>query len=244
MERQAVRAAEKAYRSLCFIPDSDPPKEGEPYGPGFVAVMDNGKRAVQLGFDVTVRQLPADFRDVYVPLFDFEIEALEADGISDFERRRKIATVGKQDADSYILSKEIHSSIEEKPFVVWLADKRFATADSPRGAAQVRGRDSGASASRQDALVLDTCIEQLAKIHGKVKLWRDALTRSKGRRGRKPQPRRRMNRERDIELLRQYNLTIRDNCYFTFDGDDEPTRSPLSYSNRFTIFRTKGTAPV
>lgn len=214
----------KHTRSLCFIPDSDPPKEGEAYGPGFVAVMDNGKRAVQLGFDVTVRQLPADFRDVYVPLFDFEIEALEADGISDFERRRKIASVGKQDADSYILSKEIYSSIEEKPFVVWLAEKRFATADSLVEQRKCVAEIAELLRHVKDALVLDTCIEQLAKIHGKVKLWRDALTRSKGEARQKAAASPKNERERDIELLRQFNLTIRDNCYFTFDGDDEPTR--------------------
>lgn len=148
---------------------------------------------------------------MYVPLFDFEIEALEADGISDFERRRKIASVGKQDADSYILSKEIYSSIEEKPFVVWLAEKRFATADSLVEQRKCVAEIAELLRHVKDALVLDTCIEQLAKIHGKVKLWRDALTRSKGEARQKAAASPKNERERDIELLRQFNLTIRDN---------------------------------
>lgn len=32
----------------------------------------------------------------------------------------------------------------------------------------------------KDQLVFDQCIEQLAKLHGKVKLWRDAVAQARG----------------------------------------------------------------
>ena len=45
--------------TLCFIPDSDPPKEGERLGPGYKFVMKNGRLATELGFKVNVREIPA-----------------------------------------------------------------------------------------------------------------------------------------------------------------------------------------
>ena len=44
--------------ALVFIPDADPPKEGEQYGAGVKAVMRNGLAALRLGFDVSVREIP------------------------------------------------------------------------------------------------------------------------------------------------------------------------------------------
>lgn len=32
----------------------------------------------------------------------------------------------------------------------------------------------------KDQLVFDQCIDQLAKLHGKVKLWRDAVVQARG----------------------------------------------------------------
>lgn len=43
---------------LCFIPDADPPKENEEYGPGIKAVMKSGEAAIKEGFSVTVKQIP------------------------------------------------------------------------------------------------------------------------------------------------------------------------------------------
>lgn len=189
-------------QSLCFIPDSDPPKPGEPFGPGFKAVMDNGSRALCLGFDVSVRELPY----AYTP-----------DDAENTEPQ-------KNDPDSYILSKEAYSELPELPFVVWLAEKRFAIADSLVEERKCISEIADLLRHIKDSLILDTCIEQLAKIHGKVKLWRDAISRSKGEARQKAAASPKNERERDLELLRMFNLCIRDNCYFTFDGDDEPTR--------------------
>lgn len=43
---------------LCFIPDKDPPKNGERHGAGINAVIRNGIAAVKEGFSVTVKEIP------------------------------------------------------------------------------------------------------------------------------------------------------------------------------------------
>ncbi len=52
----------KRYRvKLCFIPDADPPKPGERFGAGVRFVMENAKKALDLGFTVTVKEIiPTD----------------------------------------------------------------------------------------------------------------------------------------------------------------------------------------
>lgn len=44
--------------SLCFIPDSDAPKDGELFGAGEKFVFTNGRLATEMGFQVSVREIP------------------------------------------------------------------------------------------------------------------------------------------------------------------------------------------
>lgn len=46
--------------SLCFIPDSDIPKPGNTFGTGEQFVFKNAKMALDMGFDVSVRELPTN----------------------------------------------------------------------------------------------------------------------------------------------------------------------------------------
>lgn len=48
----------KKTSHICFIPDADPPKPGEKYGPGIKAVMESGETAMKYGFTVSVKQIP------------------------------------------------------------------------------------------------------------------------------------------------------------------------------------------
>ena len=52
------RQLQRYAPSIVFIPDADPPKQGEKYGAGIKAVMKNGLTALRLGFDVSVREIP------------------------------------------------------------------------------------------------------------------------------------------------------------------------------------------
>lgn len=50
--------------SLCFIPDSDTPKEGETLGVGTKYVIKNGIEAIRMGFSVSVREIPNNRKSV------------------------------------------------------------------------------------------------------------------------------------------------------------------------------------
>ena len=194
----------KYVSSLCFIPDSDI-AEGKPYGPGFEAVMTNGAAAIRKGFHVTVRELP--FAEI----------PSETEGEIQY---------AKNDADSYIRSREDYTSLPEKHFIIWLAQKRFLVAGSMVEERKCVAEIADLLRYIKDQLVYDQCIEQLSRLHGKVKLWRDAVTQARGearRRNDKPAAMNEMQRE--AELLRQFGLFVRENCYYSIgEDDDEPSR--------------------
>ena len=185
----------KHIQSLCFIPDSDPPKD-EPFGPGFKAVMTNGAEAVRRGFDVTVRELP------------FNEEKADDDAV----------ILHKNDADEYILSPEIYASIPEKPFILWLAEKKFSVASSLAEQRVIVAEVADLLRHISDDAIADECIASLAKINGTVKAWKAAVSRAKGearQRAAKSNPKN--DAERRKELLRVCNLNIIDNCFYTYD---------------------------
>lgn len=185
----------KHIQSLCFIPDSDPPKD-ESFGPGFKAVMTNGAEAVRRGFDVTVRELP------------FNEEKAEDDAV----------ILHKNDADEYILNPEIYAAIPEKPFILWLAEKKFSVASSLAEQRVIVAEVADLLRHIKDDAIADECIASLAKINGTVKSWKAAISRAKGearQRAAKSDPKN--DAERRKELLRQCNLNIIDNCFYTYD---------------------------
>jgi hypothetical protein len=185
----------KHIQSLCFIPDSDPPKD-EPFGPGFKAVMTNGAEAVRRGFDVTVRELP------------FNEEKTEDDAV----------ILHKNDADEYILTPEIYAAIPEKPFILWLAEKKFSVASSLAEQRVIVAEVADLLRHISDDAIADECIASLAKINGTVKSWKAAVSRAKGearQRAAKSEPKN--DAERRKELLRVCNLNIIDNCFYTYD---------------------------
>lgn len=185
----------KHIQSLCFIPDSDPPKD-EAFGPGFKAVMQNGAEAVRRGFDVTVRELP------------FNEEKAEDDAV----------ILHKNDADEYILSPEIYAAIPEKPFILWLAEKKFSVASSLAEQRVIVAEVADLLRHISDDAIADECIASLAKINGTIKSWKAAVSRAKGearQRAAKSNPKN--DAERRKELLRVCNLNIIDNCFYTYD---------------------------
>ena len=195
----------KYTTSLCFIPDSDV-SEGKPFGPGFEAVMANGTAAVRKGFHVTVRELP--FAEIPVGKNSWDVKP------------------GKNDADNFIHCREDYTSLKERLFIVWLAQKRFLVADSLVEERKCVSEIADLMRYVKDQLVFNQCIDELAKIYGKAKLWRDAVTQARGEARKRQDKLTPMDeRQREAELLRQYGLFIRENCYYaTGDDDEEPSR--------------------
>lgn len=189
-------------RSVCFIPDSDPPKD-EAFGPGFKAVMQNGAEAVRRGFDVTVRELP------------FIEEKADDESV----------ILHKNDADEYILSQEIYNSIAETPFILWLAEKKFSSASSLAEQRVIVAEVADLLRHISDEAIVEDYIASLAKINGTVKAWRSAVSRAKGEaRQRAANSEPKNDAERRKELLRQCNLNIIDNCFYTYDDEGEAVR--------------------
>lgn len=213
-------------KSICFIPDSDPPKEGEVFGPGFNAVMKNGVEAIRQGFDVTVREIP------------FREESAEDGSVMQF----------KQDVDDFIKAKEDFFGLEERHFLVWLATKKFPHANSLADSRSLITEIAGLLARVADNAVFEDILKELAKINGTVKQWREAVASAKALARRRENNSSQSDKMRaQAELLRQFNLDIAENCYYSYDGDDEPTRLSnfilepryhiIDETNGFRIFR-------
>ncbi len=235
----------KLTQSICFIPDSDPAKE-KPFGAGFRAVMENGAEAMRKGFDVTVRELPFVEEPVYEAITGEELEAAKAElldqkrnaakkaGVRPKERaeitltdeeieaipKEKVGSVilHKNDADDYIRSPEIYASVPEQPFILWLAEKRFSIASSIAEQRIVVSDVADLLRHVKEPSIADGYIDALASIHGTAKQWRAAVSRAKGEARQKAANSEPKNeQERKKELLRQCNLDIIDNCFYTYD---------------------------
>lgn len=110
----------------------------------------------------------------------------------------------------------------EKHFIIWLAQKRFLVASSLVEERKCVAEIADLLRYIKDQLVFDQCIDQLAKLHGKVKLWRDAVVQARGEARKKNDLSSSMNDlQREAELLRQFGLFVRENCYYAIGEEDE-----------------------
>ena len=211
----------KRYKSsLCFIPDSDVAPEGQ-YGPGFKAVMECGTLAIRKGFHATVKELPFGTRE----LTEEELQE-KYEGAIPKDAQREVLV--KNDADSYILSEEIYRNLREKHFIVWLAEKQFATASSLLREINCVNQIADLLRYVKDQFVYEQCIEQLSKIYGKARLWKDAVTQARNQAKRAKQPTMMDKQQEETDALRQLNLFVRNNCYYCLGKDDE---DPIRLSN-------------
>ena len=84
--------------TLCFLPDADRINISEHYGTGIKKVMQIGRKVMENGFKVMVREIP-----------------LGADG-------------QKNDPDSFCKSRTIFNDLQEEDFITWYAGKRILDA--------------------------------------------------------------------------------------------------------------------
>lgn len=212
----------KFYTSICFIPDSDV-ANNELYGPGFKAVMRNGANAIRKGFDVTVRELPFAEDE----MTDEELAELY-NGVENIPDDAPRLKPGKNDADSYLRSREDFSALEEKYFVTWLAQKKYGETDSISGKQKIVAEIADLLRYVGNQLTVDEIIDQL-KDYGRVRHWRDALAKARSDARRNQESRTNLDeRQKEAEELRRAGLFVSDNCYYTV-GDDE--NDPMLVSN-------------
>lgn len=211
----------KYFEAITFVPDSDV-SEGELFGPGFKAVMKNGAEAVRKGFNVTVREIPF----AGVELTEEELIEAYPHGIPEDAVRIK---PGKNDADSFLKTADDFKALPEKYFIVWFAEKRFFVADTLQKERAAVSEIADLLRYIKDSLTQSMIIEQLAKLHGKVKLWRDAVTQSRGEARRNSHSSTPTDeRQKQVEDLKRSGLFIRNNCYYTIGSEEE---DPVLISN-------------
>ncbi len=185
----------RVCRTMRFIPDSDPPKDNSLYPAGTAAVIKSGAMAMRCGFDVYVREIPRTAED-------------DANGV-------------KKDPDSYIASDKDYFDLPDRHFVVWLAEKRFAGADTSDLKRDVMAEVGELLTLIEDKLLRDMCIDELSRIYGKPKQWKEAM-QDAGRKNREI-VRKDLSEEqrREVEQLARHNLVVRHHMYYTpgKDGD-------------------------
>lgn len=185
-------------KTIRFIPDSDPAKDGALYPAGIAAVMKNGALAMRCGFDVYVRELPRTKED-------------EADRV-------------KKDPDSFISEAADYHNLDDRHFVVWYASKRFAGAHSSDLKREVVGEVAKLLILIEDKLLREMCIEDVCRIYGKAKMWREAMQEAGRKSGEMALAEMPDDKRADIEKLRRHNLVVRNNMYYTTGKDGELVR--------------------
>lgn len=239
--------------SLVFLPDADPPKDGEPFGAGVKAVMRNGLTALRMGFDVSVREIPFEEEYVYGPISDEELEAAKAElleqkrdeakkaGVRPKDRaaleltedeieaipRQKVVEVilKKNDPDSFITGPDIFNTLVDVHFAVWYGLKLLGTSltDSDRVKA-LNEICRDVLVHISDETMLNRCLEPLAKEFGKLKLWRDALQRSQGEVRRDKERKAKESMSAEQSAMRELGIIVKNGCYCSYDKEGDLER--------------------
>lgn len=190
----------KDYRlqsaTLCFVPDSDVPKDGQALGAGFLNVMAAGEMAMQCGFSVSVREIPND---------------LQA------EQPKKI------DPDLYINKVSDLQQLEEKEFVVWYLEKNLPQSVTIEEKQQLVAKVATLLTNIGDASVLDTYLDQLSKIHGKKTLWKNAMADAK-KRHQAELVKKLPNHEKAMGMMEEFGFYQEGNCYYGASKDADKVR--------------------
>lgn len=214
------RQLQRYAPSLVFIPDADPPKEGESFGAGVKAVMRNGLTALSLGFSVTVREIPPD-----------------EDG-------------AKRDPDSFITSPDVFNSLEDVHFAVWYGLKLLGAASTDTEKVSALNQICvDALVHISDETLLNRCLEPLAKEFGKLKLWRNALQTARGDLQREAMRKAKESLSAEQLAMRELGIIVKNGCYCSYDKEGDLfrwsnfTMQPLFHiidgDNAIRIFRLK-----
>lgn len=134
---------------LCFIPDSDGLKRGERIRKGEQFVLNNGTKAMKMGFTVSVREIPNEDKDV------------------------------KQDPDSYITSQSIFNSMEEREFILWYAGKLYNENGKVEEQVEFRKSVCDLIVCIKDEEVQDSYLTKLKKVYDQKGEWNRALLKSR-----------------------------------------------------------------
>lgn len=122
--------------TLCFIPDIDPIEPGKYYGTGIATVIKLGRKALELGFNVIVKE------------------------ILHVDRNTKV------DPDSFISSKAVLDDIPKEDFITWYASKILIGKDTASERSEAFKDVTALLAKVKDPDLLKILTARLKKIFG------------------------------------------------------------------------------
>ena len=133
---------------VCFINDADPPKNGEQYGAGIQFVMKNGRMALEMGFSVSVREMPLG-------------KGQE-----------------KQDPGSYFSAASKLDLLKEEEFVLWCANKWWRHDDNSNRKTENLKRIAELASHIKDETRLEMLLAELVKLNKGKEQWRALIRRA------------------------------------------------------------------
>ena len=185
-------------KTLRFIPDSDPPKGGAPWGAGVAAVMKNGEAAIRKGFDVYVREIPRTAAD-------------DEAGV-------------KYDPDTFIINREAYASLEDKHFLIWLGEKRFKVADGADASFEVLRDIASLLILVSDDMIRDMCLGRLQKMFGSKRQWKSAMNEATKTLKQRADDESNNLSFKERQLLHKFGIIIMDNMYYSVGKEDQLER--------------------
>ena len=186
----------KDYRlqdcTLCFIPDSDIPKDGARMGTGFMNVLRNGAFAMRQGFTVSVREIPNDLSS---------------------------GNPRKVDPDDFFKDRSDIARLAEREFLIWAFDKRFDRGGTAEEKQKVIDETCDLLLFVKDNAVMGRYVSELARMDGGKTVWRQAVNAAKMRRKESAPGK---NGEGGIDMLRSFGFTVQNGCYYGYNrnGDE------------------------
>lgn len=134
---------------LCFIPDMDPAKDGQEFGPGVTYVRKHGRLAMQCGFTVLVREIPVGDENI------------------------------KQDPDSFFTDSTKWNEVKEEDFILWYARWSFLRITTTEEKASAIKDIAEMLALLNDNIKEEMYIGQLNQLYKSKNLWQNAINAAK-----------------------------------------------------------------
>ncbi|MDC7147570.1 DNA primase [Bacteroides ovatus] len=134
---------------ICFLPDADPPKENEKFGPGITSVMKSGLMAMQCGFSVSVKEIPM------------------GEGQT------------KNDPDSFCTNKPKFDLLEEEDFITWYAKNIFQEAITTEEKSTAINSICQMVAMVKDDVKESMYLTKLQDLYKNKSLWTTAMNQAK-----------------------------------------------------------------
>lgn len=147
--REQLKALAKTTRTVCFLNDADPVPAGQRWGAGIGFVLKNGRKALEMGFTVSVREIAVGEGNT------------------------------KQDPDSYFTGPEMMATLEEVEFVSWAARKLWDKEGNINQKSDTVRQIAELASFITDETRTEMVLDELIKLRKGKEFWRSNINRAK-----------------------------------------------------------------